>query len=226
MNDSGLTKLENFFSQFKLLRYRKGEVIFRAEDDPPGVFYLKQGYVRLYSLSDQGRELTFNIFKPGSYFSMMWALGGSPNGYFFEALTPVEVWRAPKDRLIEFIKKEPEVLFELTRRILVGLNGILAIMQSLLFGNGHTRVASVLLVAAKRFGKHQKTGEVVIQLPLTHQNIASLAGLTRETTSLVLEKMEKDKLITSDHHFLTIKNIKKFEEKLLAAKEDFPSDAL
>ena len=207
--------------QFNSVRiYKKGEVILRAEDDPPGVFYIKKGFARLYSISLDGREITFNIFKPCSYFPMMWAIGNSSNSYFLEALTEVEIYRAPKNQLIEYLKKEPEVLFELTRKILVGLDGFLSMMENLIFGSAYMKIASVILVAAKRFGETKGNGEVEIQLPLTHKIISSLAGLTRETTSLELEKLRKEKIIVYNKHLIAIKNMEKLKQKLFGFRSD------
>lgn len=228
MQNSFGERIEGFFNQFDTKRtYNKKEVIVRADDNPPGVFYLKEGYARLYTVSPTGQELTLNIFKPGSYFSMMWAIGETRNTYFFEALTKIELLKAPKEALVEFVRQEPEVLFELTRRILIGLDGLLGVMESLMFGNAYNKVAMVLVIAAKRFGKKEENGEIALDLPLTHQIIATLAGLTRETTSLVLKEFEKGKIIYSKRPFLVISNMEKLEqESSLPKQEDYHAHVL
>ncbi len=220
MQNSFGEKIEHFFNKFDTKRiYNKKEIIVRADDIPPGVFYLKEGYARLYTVSATGQELTLNIFKPGSYFSMMWAIGETQNTYYFEALTKIELLKAPKEALVEFVRQEPEVLFELTRRILIGLDGLLGVMESLMFGNSYNKVAIVLVIAAKRFGKKQENGEIVIDLPLTHQIIATLAGLTRETTSLIIKEFEKGKIIYSKRPFLVISNLEKLEQEAAISKQ-------
>lgn len=216
-----IEKLENFYSQFGKKRlYRKKEVIVRGDDNPPGVFYLKSGYARFYTVSPAGQELTLNVLKPGCYFSMMWAIGGAQNTRFFEALTDIELWRAPKDELLKFLQKEPDVLYELTRRILIGLDGFLGIVESLLFGNAYNKVATVLIVTAKRFGRRKSTGEIVIELPLTHQFISSLACLTRETTSVVMKEFETGGLINNKKPYLIINNLRKLEKETLIVQEE------
>jgi len=216
--------LEQFFAKFNSVHfYKKGEIILRADENPPGVFFLKKGFIRLYSISPEGQEITFNVFKPDSFFSMMWAIGGSANAYFFEAMTAVEVWRAPKNKFLEFIKKEPEVLFDLTRRVLLGLNGLLTEIEYLLFGNANNKVASILFILAKRFGQKKNNGDITVQLPLTHKNIASLVGLTRETASLEIKKLENEKIITHRKRLLVIKNLKRLKKELLISTRQQPS---
>ncbi|QQG42993.1 MAG: Crp/Fnr family transcriptional regulator [Candidatus Daviesbacteria bacterium] len=213
-------KVEQFFNKFNTKRlYNKKEVIIRADDDPLGVFYLKEGYARLYTVSPTGQELTLNIFKPGAYFSLMWAIGETKNTYFFEALTKIELLRAPKEALVEFVKEEPQVLFEMTKRILIGLDGLLGVMESLMFGNAYNKVATVLIVAAKRFGKKEESGQVIIDLPLTHQFIATLAGLTRETTSLVVKEFEKKGIIHCQRPFFVIGQMKSLEKEAALSRQ-------
>ena len=76
---------EMFYKQFQVRNYKKSEMLIRADDDPLGIFCLRKGYVRQYTISETGFELTLHILKPISYFPMVWAINGTPNVYFFEA---------------------------------------------------------------------------------------------------------------------------------------------
>lgn len=71
MEEQSFQKLNNFFAGFKKLSFKKSETILRADDEPRGVFYLKKGYVKLYSLSKDAQELTLIIFKAGDFFPIM-----------------------------------------------------------------------------------------------------------------------------------------------------------
>src|SRR4030042_726084 len=117
--DRNKTKeFEDFYSQFKPRSYKKGEMLIRSDDDPQGIFCLTKGYVRQYTISKVGIELTLHILKPISYFPMVWAINGTPNVYDFEALTSVEIGRAPRDQVVNFIKDKPTVIFELMSDLL------------------------------------------------------------------------------------------------------------
>lgn len=94
-------KLENFFKQFKHQVYEKGEVLIRVDDDPDGIFYLTSGTVKEYAISKKGEELVINVFKPISFFPMSWAINQTPNAYYFEALEDLEVWKAPREKVVE-----------------------------------------------------------------------------------------------------------------------------
>ncbi len=213
MENPTIEKLNKFFVHGSPIQYKKGEIIIRAEDVPAGVFYITKGFVRFYSLDEDGKELTLNIFKPGSYFPMTWALGDMENLYFYEAMAPTELWKSPKKEVLEFIKSEPEVLFELTRRLMVGLGGLVIRMEYLLRGNAYQKTCSVLELSARRFGKSGKNDEIIIDFPLTHQEIANLAGLTRETASIELKKLENSGLVSRKKRTWIIKDFKKLKSE-------------
>jgi CRP/FNR family transcriptional regulator len=204
----------SFFAQFKRLYYKKNETIIRADDAPQGVFYIKSGHVRMLSIFEAGKQLTLNIFKPGSYFPMIWTIADVQNSYYYQAITDAEVYRAPKDALIEFIKKNPTELYTLTRRILIGLGGFLTNSQHLLFGDAYHRVASVLLLCAKRFGEKNANQQILIKIPLTHQEIANLSGITRETASIEINNLKRKKIISYHRHTICINSIETLEKEL------------
>ena len=74
--------------------------------------------------------------------------------------------------------------------------------------------------SAKRFGKVEADGEITIMLPLTHQDIADIAGISRETASLAINKLEKKKIITYKKRLIAIKNIETLEEELGLSKKE------
>jgi CRP/FNR family transcriptional regulator, cyclic AMP receptor protein len=215
INSKSLQKLdEDFFLQFKNTKYyKKEQIIIEPGVEPAGVFYLKAGYVRLFLISKDGKELTFNIYKPGMFFPMIWAITDSPNIYFLECLTDVEVLKAPKEKVAEFLKENPEVLFDLTKRILSGLEGMTKLMDVLLSKNAYNQVCAVILMLARRFSSNLMDHQLTIDVPLTHRLIGTLAGLSREATSRELEKLEKEKIIDQSDHKIVVKDVKKLEEE-------------
>jgi CRP-like cAMP-binding protein len=206
---------ENFFAQFKTAQqFKKNQLIIGPAAEPSGIFYVKSGYVRLYLISESGKELTLNIFKPGTYFSMIWALNNVPNIYFYESLTDVLLLKAPKEEVLKYITDNPKVLLDLTKRTLSGLDGMTRLMEALVTGTAYQQIASVLLVLARRFGKNNGINhQVTIELPLTHRIIGTLAGLSRESTSLELERLTKAKIISQKDHQILVKDLQKLEEK-------------
>ncbi|MBI2598676.1 Crp/Fnr family transcriptional regulator [Candidatus Curtissbacteria bacterium] len=204
MESTLLHKLDSFFTRYKPLYFKRGETILRAGDPPLGFFYLKKGFVRVYSIAKNGEELTLIIFKPGDFFPLVWAINNASNDYFVEAMTGCEIARAPREEFVSFVVNNPDVSYDLTKRTLVRLGGLMRRMEYLVFGNAGHKVASILLICAERFGK--KIGRnVIIKVPLRHQDIATLVGMTRETVSIEMKRLERKGVCVHKGKFLVIK---------------------
>lgn len=207
-------KLENFFKQFKHQNYKKGEILIRVDDDPEGVFYLTYGTVKEYAISKKGDELIINIFKPISFFPMSWAINQTPNIYYYEALEDVEVWKAPREEIVNFIKNNPDVLYNLMSRVYKGTDGLLMRMVYLMSGDAYPRVITELLIAAKRFGKNPPASKS-IKLKLSEKDLASQAGMARETVSREIKILKNKGLVNFSNNILTIENKDDLEKELL-----------
>lgn len=213
MNTHKSKEFETFYKQFTTRNYKKGEMLIRADDDPQGIFCLTKGYVRQYTISKAGFELTLHILKPLSYFPMVWAVNGTPNVYFFEALTPVEVGRAPREQVVNFIKDKPGIIFELMSELLEDYAETLTRVEHLVFSDAYRRVISVLLYIAKHFGEVHEKGTIVHHR-FTQQDIATLVGIARETANSELIKLERKGLVTYVNHSMLFEDIEKLNAEL------------
>lgn len=146
---------------------------------------------------------------------MVWAINGTPNVYYFEALTPVEVGRAPRDKVVNFIKDKPTLIFELMSELIQDYAESLKRIEHLVFSDAYRRVISVLLYIAKHFGEKSGDG-ILIGHHFTQQDIATLVGVARETASIEMVKLEKKGFIKHIHHSILIESIKKLEVELLS----------
>lgn len=213
MDKSTGTLVKQFFSQYKAREYQKGEIILRAKETPTSIYYLETGYVREFILSEQGLELTLHFFKPKSFFPLTWALLGHENLYDFDAATPVIIRQAPKDEVVVFLKNNVEVLFDLNKRVLAGIEGLLSRIQYLAFGNARLKVVSTLLFLTKHFSE-VRNDVMVITTPFTHREIAAFAGVTRETVSREIEKLKEQQLIRYNAKTIALLDIMALRQEL------------
>ncbi len=211
--DISTQEFEEFYHQFSIRTYKKGEILIRADDNPQGVFCLKKGYVRQYIISKTGIELTLQILKPVTYFPLIWAINGAANIYFFEALTPVEVGRADKNLVATFIEDKPQIILGLMSTLLDEYAETLTRIEHLVFSDAYRRVISVLLYIAGHFGEVEKKG-VIVHHRFTQQDIATLVGVARETASIELGILEKKGFVKYEDHSMRFPNLKELESEL------------
>ena len=207
-----LNVIDAFFAKYTRLQYKKGEVVLRAGDPPAGVLYLKKGFVRMSFIAQNGEMLVLHVFKSGSFFPMAWVVNDAPNRYYFEALTPVELWRAPREDVDKVMREHPEILEDFTSRILMGLSGVLERMEHLVFETAYNKTILLLLYYAKNFSDAKKKG--ILTIPLTHKEIAAWIGTTRETASIQIELLKQKKLILYERRYIIIPDLAKLEKEV------------
>lgn len=211
MNSPYQQNLHQFFQQFKAFHYKKRETILFTNDTPAGVYYIQSGYIRSYLLSKEGKELTVTLLKPFDIFPMHWVINNRLTSHYYESLTDVIVFRSPKESFLHHLKTNPEVFFYTTSMILMRLTDASTRMETAILGNAGAKVAGMLTFLAEHLG-HTNGQEILIDIPLTHKDLSSLIGLTRETVSLEMEKLEKQKVILQKNHQLVIRDIKSLKK--------------
>lgn len=184
-------KVKKFFSRYPLTRFNPKEKLIRAEEvNPTHLFFLKSGFVRQSIVSPHGQIISVNVFKPGSFFPIILTMNHSPNKFIFEAVTLVEAARANYKDVEKFLKANPDVLYDLTRRLGMGLIHLTASIELLATNNAKNRILSALQLLSARYGTRVEN-KWMIAFPITHTEISRLVGLARETVTRELKKLAK-----------------------------------
>ncbi len=208
-------KIEKFFSNYNKYKFEKGTILLKPGQTPSGIFCLVAGTVKMYAVSSNGEELVLNTFKPVSFFPVAFALNSALSNYYFETIDSTEVYKAPPQDFLKFLQSEPDVALNLLSRIYKGLDGLFLRMEYSMAGSASKRLITEILISAKRFGKKNKK-DIIINLKLTEKDLAAFSGITRETVSRELQKLEKKDLLTYKKGVITIKDLKLLEAELFS----------
>lgn len=182
-------RVKLFFASYPETSYKKGYVLVkRSNHVPTQIFFLEKGHVAQIKKINPGNEIILNIFKPGSFFPLVFALSGTQNQYDFATMSQVVVRTAPIQDVINFIESNPEVLKDILERMSKGVVGLLRHLEVLISSEAQIQIITILSTYAKRFGKREG-GFYTVGLSLTHKTIASNLGLTRETVTRELKKL-------------------------------------
>lgn len=189
-------KTTAFFGSFPEQQFQKGQIILSAGENPASVIFLKSGFLRQFQITQNGKELTNHFYKPGSFLPLSWLINNQPNIFFIEAQTSTICHLAPKEKVQSFISENPDVLMDIISRLLFALEGMTTRINSLSNDSAEEKIAGILEFLRKHFGKKLTA--------FTHEDIAKLTGLTRETVSRELEKLQKQGKIKQEKHELLI----------------------
>lgn len=208
-------KLLTHFSQYRQRVYAKGQILIHAGDSPEHVFYMETGRVRQYDISTQGEIVVANVFGPGSFVPMGPVITGSENKYFYEAETDVAVRIAPPHEVLELLKKEPAITYDLLRRLYTGTEVVLGRMIRLMSASARDRLLYELVVECHRFG--EKHGKDSYFIAIHEGDLAARTGLSRETVSREIHKISLHGEIMVDRDGIQVNDLKALERRLESA---------
>lgn len=204
--------IDDFFEKYRIRKYAKGQVLILNGDQTDYIYHLVSGRVKQYDITYRGDEIILNVFKPPAFFPMSMAINKVPNPYTYEAETDIEIRQAPANEVIDFLKNNPEVTFDLLRRVYRGADDLLGRMAHVMTSSAKSRLMFELWVACRRFGDRAEDG--TITLIMNETDLAARAGLSRETVSREMRKLEKEGFVQVRTGKITLSNITEFNRKL------------
>jgi CRP/FNR family transcriptional regulator len=204
--------IDSYFNDGKILTYSKGDIIIQGSSYPDGVYIIKNGFVKAFTVTKSGQENLLLVHDTGEFIPLIWALDGThTEGLYYQAMIEVKVLKTTKEKLrsamSENIWLSQEVLKQSVHIITTYSQRILALE----FRTARERIVAELLNLAEMFGKIDgKT--VLISAPVTHQDIANSINMTRETASRALGLLFEERLLGQEEHLFTILNLPKLVE--------------
>jgi CRP/FNR family transcriptional regulator, global nitrogen regulator len=175
-------------------RFAAKDMIFAPGDPDDQLYFLLEGTVRLYKIYGEYKEATVALLKDGGVFGELSLDEGSRQDVFAEAVTDSRVAGARKSVLTEVIKRSPEFALKLLFSFSERLRRSDEVVESLLDREVSARLATLLLHLADRFGETNGSG-TVLNVRLTHQDLANMIVSTREAVSKVMSEFQRDGLI-------------------------------
>lgn len=187
-------------------------VILLENDWGTSVYFILDGWVKIRTYNLDGKEVTLNILGKGELFGEMAALDEAPRSTDVITLTPTVIANMPAQDFVQLIQTEPLAgvrLSQLMARRLRQVNRRLRLRES----DSMLRVADTLLFLAEGQGIQSQTGMQIPKLP--HRELSSFSGLTRETVTRVLTKLEKKGLILRNQQLFCIPDLQALESLII-----------
>ncbi|HKX73515.1 MAG TPA: Crp/Fnr family transcriptional regulator [Candidatus Saccharimonadales bacterium] len=191
-------------SQATLRTYKKGSILLYQGEAPRMAYVIKSGDVKVYTINDAGEEQIATFHGAGDVFPTPWLFGNAQTTmYYYETFSNAELLTVPRELLLEHLYK-PEHIRETTDYYVKNYTGMLMRVTALEQARAREKIMFTLYYLLHRYGRQIKVGIYEVDLPLTHSAMASLVGLTRETTTTELNKLKKEKVVSYDRKTMTI----------------------
>lgn len=177
--------------------YSPGSTIYYQGEVPRSVCVILSGIVRVYTISAQGDEQIIAYHDKGEFVPSSWIFSKSAGSlFFYEAVDKCEVAFVPRPDFINFIYDKPEITKKVLDYYVTTYTASLIRISALEQAKAREKLLYTLYYLTHRHGIRVGNGaNFNIALSLTHQAIASLVGLTRETTATEMNKLRKEKIL-------------------------------
>ena len=203
---------QSFVRKFPTTSFEKGATILLKHESPEVVYAIKSGYVKGYDIDAAGAEQLVWLGAKGDFFPVVWAFSLSQNvQYFFSAFSDVVVHKIGRQTFLDFLQNNHLALFEVTKKLAARLADASHHLNAAEKTNAEDKVVHTLYFLSHRFGhiSGADDNEREVILPITHQDIGSLLGLTRETVTTTLRRLKDAGFIDYDKNRFVI-----FQDKL------------
>ncbi len=192
--------------------FSKDETIINGFDGPQGVYLIKKGFVKAYTLTKSGQENLLLIHDVGEFIPLIWALDGvHTEGLYYQAMSDVTVLKTSKEKLRSAMEENTRLSQEVLKQSVNIITAYAQRVETLGLRTARERLIAELLNLTEMFGKPHGS-EVLIEAPLTHQDIANSINMTRETATRALGQLFDEGLVKQVDHMFTVRRIDKLED--------------
>ena len=187
-------------------KYKKGNIVVLEQESGAALFVIITGKVKVVRMDEDGREVILSMFGPGEFFGEMSLLDGLTRSASVVATVKSELFMIHRRDFLELLNEFPTVTISLLAELAMRLRKADMQIKSLSLKDAEGRVANVMLILADDVGIFRKGKVEIDDLPL-QQDIANMAGTSRETVSRMIHlfieggevQMKGNKLIINDY---------------------------
>lgn len=188
--------------------YGANQLIYLQEETAERFYYLKSGRARIFLSSPEGAEKTLAIAQSGSLLGEASFFSGSPRVSSAKTIEKSQIIAIDQPILLESFRKRPELALELCRYLSGTIRMLSAQVDSMTFQQADQRLAELLLQLSRREVSSVQGPRTV---RATHEELASLAGVSRVTVSRVLAAFAGRGWISTGYGSISLLNPQKLE---------------
>jgi len=172
-------------------RYQKGYRLIEEGDLDDSIYIITRGQVRVFAAGDDDREVTYGSYGAGEYVGEM-SLDGSPRSASVVAIEPIECIQITRQGLLQHLSESPEFALELIGKVIRRARAATLSTRQLALNDVYGRLVLLL----NSLSEPRPDGSRKVGRRLTHQEIASNLGCSREMVGRLMRDLEKGQYIS------------------------------
>ncbi len=200
------TLTDDEFSQlahiFVLRAYRKGQIIFLEEETGNYMYLVLSGKVKVSKAGTGGKETILAIHRTGDFFGEMSLLDGKTAPATVSAMEDSKIISVSGADFHKYLLHNEKVMLQIINVLCARLRQVWQ-TQSLSSSSADARIRMGIYQLAKRHGIRDAHG-TIIDLKITHQELAEMVGTSRETVTRVLARLKEEGILEIDQRRMTL----------------------
>jgi CRP/FNR family transcriptional regulator, nitrogen oxide reductase regulator len=197
------TEIQQVNQSFTERGYQSGETIYYSGEHAERLYVVAAGKVKLLRHTYSGKDILLEVLKPGEFFGTLSTLGEENYSETAAALTSVCTLSIGSAEFRHILERFPPVSVAVLDTLSSRLQEAQDMVHQLSAHTVEQRIAFTLLKLAEKLGERNDVG-LLIQMPLSRDDLAMMVGTTTETASRVMSQLQKDGLIRSGRQWVSI----------------------
>lgn len=187
-------EMEQIINKMIVKQFKKNETILYEEDTNEFMYVILLGKVKVVRTTEDGKEIIFAMHQSGDFFGEMSLIDGKTIPASVIATEDALIAILARKDFFSIIFLHNKVTGNLLKILCTRLRRCWDTIQLLNFNNASHRIKMLLLILIEEYGEKTPEG-TVLNIKLTHQAISDMTGLTRESVTRVIDKLQKQKEI-------------------------------
>jgi CRP-like cAMP-binding protein len=195
----------SYIQNYPLKTFKRGELLLQKGDVSTQLMAIRDGFVKVTSISDNGIERLLWI--AGRYDIAPTEQLFSKHGkvrFFYTALTDGSYYDVNKKEMLTLAETEPIVMGEIAKNMSLHYDDFLQRVDAVDTATVKERLMRTLRYLAQRLDSGPVVDLYSYGLKLSHQELSEMIGASRETTSLMLSELRRENLIQYSRQKLTV----------------------
>ena len=190
-------------SRSRMRTLKRGESVYLPHEEADGIILVAEGRVKICHTTPDGKQSILGFVDAGEIFGELALVSDQPRNEYAETTEKTTLVALPKRELMIVAQKYPSIGLGVSKLIGMRRQRVERRLRNLLFRSNRERIIHLLLELTEKYGVRVEEG-VHLGIRLSHQDMASIIGSTRETVTVVLGQLQSEGLLTISRRRLTL----------------------
>lgn len=188
--------------------YRRDRYIFQGFEVADRIFFIKEGMAKIIKISSSGKKMIMEYKKAGDYVGLETLFQPNDEIYDFSllAVSNVKVESIQRKEFEFFILNSPELSMDVIRQMGIRCKTMSTLLRDYTLNDIYGKTVKTIEQLGNEYGHPHKEDGMLIDLPITNQELSNIIGSSRETVSRVMSQLKESGMVSMEHKRIKIDN--------------------